>query len=89
MTEPYGCPFAVLRMRPRARWTALYDELYDGLTSGEHALSRDAASLVLLESWSAIVEALRREARNARRRERCRERCRIRKAERGSHVYPI
>jgi hypothetical protein len=40
------------------------------LTSGEDALSRDAASLALLESWSAIVEARRREARNARRRER-------------------
>jgi hypothetical protein len=59
------------------------------LTSGEDARSRDAASLALLERWSAIVEALRREARNARRTERYRERYRIRQAERGAHVYPI
>jgi 16S rRNA G966 N2-methylase RsmD len=76
-------------MRLRERWRALNDELYAGSTSGEDALSRDAASLVLLERWSAIMEALRREARNARRRERYRERYRIRQAERGSHVYPI
>ena len=89
MTEAYGWPYCVERMRPRARWRAVYDELYAGLASGEEALSRDAASLVLLERWSAIMEALRREARNARRRERYRERYRIRTAERGSHVYPI
>ena len=85
MTEAYGWPYCVESMRPRARWRAVYDELYAGLTSGEHALKRDAASLALLESWSAIVETLRREARNARRR----ERYRTRTAERGSHVYPI
>jgi hypothetical protein len=55
------------------------------MTSGEDALTHAAASLALLESWSTIMEALRREARNARRR----GRYRIRKAERGSHVYPI
>ena len=81
----YGYPFAVLRTRPRAKWTAVYDELYEGLTTGHDALSRDAASLALLEGWDAIVAELRRDARNARRR----ERYRIRKAERGSHVYPI
>jgi len=85
MTKPYGWPYCVERMRTRARWRAVYDELYAGLTSGEDAPSRAVASLVLLERWSAIMEALRREARNARRR----ERYRIRKAERGSHVYPI
>jgi hypothetical protein len=61
--------------------------------SGEDALSRDAASLVLLERWSAMMVALRREARIARRRERRTERRtgrrRIRQAERDSHVYPI
>jgi hypothetical protein len=56
MTEPYGYSFAVLRLRPRARWTAHYDELYDGLTSGQDALTRDAASLALLESWSTIAD---------------------------------
>jgi len=85
MTTPYGWPYAVLRMRPRAKCTAIHDEIYAGLTSGEDALTRAAASLALLESWSTIVEALRREARNAR----GRGRYRIRKAERGSHVYPI
>jgi hypothetical protein len=89
MTEPCGWPYCVERMRPRARWRAVYDEHYAGLTTGEHAFSRDAASLALLESWSAIVEALRREARNARRKERYGERYRIRQAERGAHVYPI
>jgi len=89
MTEPFSWPYCVERMRPRARWRALYNELYAGLTSGEDAHSRDAASLALLESWSAIMEALCREVRNARRKERYRERYRIRQAERGSHVYPI
>jgi len=65
MTEPYGWPYCVERMRPRA----VYDELYAGLPSGEDALKRDA-SLTLRESRSAIVEALHREPHNARRRER-------------------
>jgi len=89
MTEPDGWPYCVERMRPRAHWRAIYDELFAGLTNFEDARSRDAPSLALLESWSAIVEALRREARTARRTERCTERCRIRKAAGGSHVYPI
>jgi 16S rRNA G966 N2-methylase RsmD len=89
MTEPYGWPYCVERMRPRAGWRAIYDELYAGLASGEDALSRDAASLVLLERRSVIMEALRREVRNARRKERYGERYRIRQAERGAHVYPI
>jgi hypothetical protein len=61
-------------MRPREKWQAVYDELYTGLTSEPDALSRDAATIVLLESWGAIVEALRRDARNARRRARYAER---------------
>ena len=85
MTEPDGWPYCLERMRPRARWRAVYDEHYAGLASGEDARSRDAASLFLLERWSAIMEALRREARNARRW----ERYSIRTAERGSHVYSI
>ena len=67
MTE-YGYPFAVLRTRPRARWQAVYDELYTGLTSEPGALSRDVASITLLEAWPTIVEALCREARNTTRR---------------------
>jgi hypothetical protein len=67
MTKPYGWPYAVLRMRPRAKWMAIYDEIFAGLASGEDALARDAASLGLLEAWPAIVEQLRREARNATR----------------------
>jgi hypothetical protein len=70
----YGYPFAVLRTRPLARWMAAYDELYAGLTSPPDALSRDAASIVLLESWGAIVAEIRRDARNARRRARYAER---------------
>jgi hypothetical protein len=54
---------------PRARWTAVYDELYAGLTSGEDALTGDAATIALLEGWDLIVEALRRDACNTRRRE--------------------
>jgi hypothetical protein len=89
MMEAYRWPYCVERMRPRTRWRAVYDELYAGLASGEDARSRDAASLVLPEKWSAIMEALRRAVRNARRKERYGERYRIRQAERGAHVYPI
>ena len=56
MTEPDGWPYCVERMRPRAHWRAIYDELFAGLMSGEDARSRDAASLALLESWSAHME---------------------------------
>jgi hypothetical protein len=76
-TPAYGYPYCVERTRPQAHWRAVYDELYEGLTSGEGALSRDAASLALLEGWDAIVAELRRDERNARRR----ERYRIRKAQ--------
>ncbi len=34
MTEPGGWHYCVERMRPRARWRAVYDELYAGLTNG-------------------------------------------------------
>jgi hypothetical protein len=72
MTEPYGWPYCVEHTRPRAHWRAIYDELYAGLTSEPGALSRDAATIALLEGWDAIVAELRRDARNARRRERYR-----------------
>ena len=39
MTEPYGWPYCVERMRPRARGRAIYDELYAGLARGEDALT--------------------------------------------------
>ncbi len=34
MTELYGWPYCVERMRPRAKWRAVYDDLYEGLTTG-------------------------------------------------------
>jgi hypothetical protein len=46
--EPYGWPYCVLRMRPRARWMAVYDEVYAGLVA-DGTMSRDMASLTLLE----------------------------------------
>jgi hypothetical protein len=76
--EPYGWPFAVLRMRPRAKWMKVYDEIFAGLTTGGGAISCNEATIALLEAWPSIVERLRREARNTRRR----ELYRIRKVER-------
>jgi hypothetical protein len=67
--RPYGWPYAVLRIWPRARWMAIYDEICAGLVA-DGAMSRVMVSITLLKLWPSIVEQLRREARNAKRRAR-------------------